>query len=96
MKSILYYLSRGLCIFVLLKLWMGLQNTMFPKPVFTNRRTEYSLDEIYDIQTETFTLIDRQNARFIMKPKEGCVKRERYVIVVLSAPQNTVKRDVLR
>ena len=96
MKAVLSYLSRGLCIFILLKLWMGLQNLMFPKPVFSNQRTEYSLDEIYDIQTETFTLIDRENASFIMRPKVGCVKGERYVVMVLSAPKNTLKRDVLR
>ena len=96
MYSWKYYLSRGLFMFVLLKSWMFLQNVIFPKPVFQNNKTEYSLEQIYDIHTDTFTLIDEKNVSFLLKPKLGCMKQEGYVVMALSAPRNIHKRDILR
>ena len=51
---------------------MGLQNVIFKKPVFHNNRTDYVLDEIYDMETESFTLINLKNVKFSMRPSQGC------------------------
>ena len=90
------HITRGLCIFVIGKVWMSLQNVIFPKPVFQNNKTEYTLDQIYDIHTDTFTLIDKKNVSFLMKPRAGCTKEEKFVLFALSAPKNIEKREELR
>ena len=89
-------LKKLICAILILKAWMGLQNVIFKKPVFTNNRTDYSLDPIYNDKTGSFTVIDKDNVTFTMKPKEGCTSNHKYVVMALSAPQNSMKREILR
>ena len=90
------HITRGVCIFVIIKVFGGLQNVIFKKPVFVNNRTDYSLDPIYNDETGSFTVIDKDNVMFTMKPREGCTSNHKYVVMALSAPQNAKKREILR
>ena len=89
-------LTKLIFAIVIFKAWMGLQNVIYQKPVFTNSRTDYSLDPIYNDETGSFTVIDKDNMMFTMKPGGGCTSNHKYVVMALSAPQNAKKRDVLR
>jgi hypothetical protein len=58
------HLKRGLVIFVVIKIVMGLQNVIFQKPTFENLASNFTLEDIYDDERGTFTLLDKQEVRF--------------------------------
>jgi hypothetical protein len=74
---------------------MGLQNVIYRKPVYSASRSAYSLDSLYDHGSESFRLIDRDNVTFNLRPGAEC-RKDTVVIMALSAPRNTKKRELLR
>jgi hypothetical protein len=89
------HLRRGLIIFTAIKIVMGLQNVIYRKPVYSAARSAYSLDSLYDHGSESFRLIDRDNVTFNLRPGVEC-RKDTVVIMALSAPRNTKKREQLR
>jgi len=82
--------------FVIIKLVMGLQNFIYKKPTFAAiKYREFHLEDIYDDVNQTFTLIDKFDTRFSLRPREGC-RAKQTVIMALSAPQNTQVREYVR
>lgn len=91
------HLRRGLIIFTAVKLVMGLQNVIYRKPVFGATRQAFALDSFYDRGSESFRLIDRKNVTFHLRPSLECPADGGVVVVMaLSAPRNTMKREQLR
>lgn len=92
------HLKRGLIIFVIGKIVMGLQNVVFPKPVIKPVSVSHQLDTLYDDTSDSFRVLDRDNVTFLIKPHRQCGAEygTRYVFLVLTAPANVEKRDLLR
>ena len=90
------HLRRGLLIFTAIKLVMGLQNVIYRKPIYAATRPAFSLDSLYDHGSESFRLIDRDNVTFNLRPWAAECREDSVVVMALSAPRNTKKREQLR
>ena len=89
------HLTRGTIIFWIIKAIMGLQNVIYPKPSIQETVVSNKLETIYDIDTETFKILDKTDVSFTLRPRLNCMNTE-IVIMALSAPNNTEKREKLR
>ena len=89
------HLRRGLLIFLAVKTIMGLQNVIFPKPTIKETKVSNRLETIYSIETESFNILDKKDITFTLRPWRGCQEVE-LVVMALSAPKNTEKREMLR
>jgi len=87
--------QRFLALFILIKLLMGLQNVLYPKPEPPLAPLTKDMSAIYDSATQTFRLIGR-NATFLQEPTESCHQQDKLILSVLSAPANVIKRNQLR
>ena len=94
--SLKTHIKRGIVIFTVIKVIMGLQNIIFQKPTFENLANNFTLEDIYDDNKGEFTLLDQQQVKFTMEPNTGCVRGERFVVMALSAPNNEPKREIIR
>jgi hypothetical protein len=90
------HLRRGLIIFTAIKVVMGLQNVIYRKPTYGPSRHSFTLENLYDHGSESFRLIDRNNVTFKLRPSVECRGEDTLVVMALSAPWNTIKRDQLR
>lgn len=89
------HLRRGLLIFLAVKTIMGLQNVIFPKPTIKETKVSNRLETIYSIETESFNILDKKDITFTLRPWRGCQDTQ-LVVMALSAPKNTEKRELLR
>jgi hypothetical protein len=89
------HILRGILIFTLIKVLMGLQNIIYRKPTYGATRHTFALDSLYDHASKSFRLIDRNNVTFHLRPGAECGK-DAVVVMALSAPKNTMKREQLR
>lgn len=86
---------NALVIFVAVKVIMGLQNVLYPKPQITETQVSGKLESIYDLETERFSVLDKTEVSFLLRPRLSCQATD-MVIMALSAPNNTEKRQRLR
>ena len=86
---------NALVIFVAVKVIMGLQNVLYPKPQITETQVSRKLESIYDLETERFSILDKTEVSFLLRPRISCQATD-MVIMALSAPNNTEKRQRLR
>ena len=89
------HLRRGLVIFTVIKIIMGLQNVIFPKPNIQETEVSHTLDTIYNLDSESFNILDKEEISFTLRPRTACQGVE-VVVMALSAPKNTEKREQLR
>jgi len=86
---------RAVVIFLAVKLIMGLQNIIFPKPSIEPVTVSHKLETLYDADSDTFSVLDRTNVSFLMRPRIAC-KQVTIVLMALTAPKNVEKRERLR
>jgi len=86
---------RAVVIFLAVKLIMGLQNIIFPKPSIEPVTVSHKLETLYDADSDTFSVLDRTNVSFLMRPRIAC-KQVKIVLMALTAPKNVEKRERLR
>lgn len=86
---------RAVVIFLTVKLIMGLQNIIFPKPMIEPVTVSHKLETLYDADTDTFSVLDRTNVSFLMRPHTAC-RNVKIVLMALTAPKNVEKRERLR
>ena len=89
------HLWRAVIIFLLVKTVMALQNVVFPKPEIPHHTASYSLESFYDQDSETFSVLDKRNVSFLLRPRRTC-SNTKIVFAVLTGPKNTEKREALR
>ena len=82
-------------IFVAVKVIMGLQNVLYPKPQIAETQVSRKLESIYDLESERFSILDKTDVSFLLRPRLSCQATD-MVIMALSAPNNTEKRQRLR
>ena len=80
---------------VIIKCWILLQNVINQSPNISNVQVTNKLENIYDINTERFRILDLENVSFTLKPQGSCEKVN-IVLLILSAPKNVKKREKLR
>ena len=86
---------NALVIFVAVKVIMGLQNVLYPKPQIAETQVSRKLESIYDLESERFSILDKADVSFLRRPRLSCQATD-MVIMALSAPNNTEKRQRLR
>jgi len=86
---------NALVIFLAVKVIMGLQNVIYPKPKITETLVSRELETIYDLESERFSILDKTDITFLLRPRLSCQNTD-MVIMALSAPNNTEKRQRLR
>lgn len=86
---------NALVIFLAIKVIMGLQNLIYPKPQITETLVSGKLETIYDLESERFSILDKTDISFLLRPRLSCQDTD-MVIMALSAPNNTEKRQRLR
>jgi len=86
---------RAVVIFLAVKLIMGLQNIIFPKPSIEPVTVSHKLETLYDADSDTFSVLDRTNVSFLMRPRIAC-RQVKIVLMALTAPKNVEKRERLR
>ena len=86
---------NALVIFVAVKVIMGLQNVLYPKPQIAETQVSRKLENIYDLESERFSILDKTDVSFLLRPRLSCQATD-MVIMALSAPNNTEKRQRLR
>ena len=86
---------NALVIFLAVKVMMGLQNVIYPKPQITETLVSRELETIYDLESERFSILDKTDISFLLRPRLSCQHTD-MVIMALSAPNNTEKRQRLR
>jgi len=86
---------RAVLIFLAVKFVMGMQNVIYPKPVIEPVTVSHKLETLYDEAQDTFTVLDRTNVSFIMRPHVPC-SGVKIVLMALTAPKNVEKRERLR
>ena len=86
---------NALVIFVAVKVIMGLQNVLYPKPQIAETQVSRKLESIYDLESERFSILDKTDVSFLLRPRLSCQATD-MVIMALSAPNNTEKRQRLR
>ena len=74
---------------------MGLQNVIFPKPSIKETKVSHLLETIYSVDTESFSILDKEDISFTLRPRLACQDVE-VVVMALSAPKNVEKREALR
>ena len=77
------------------KVIMGLQNVLYPKPQIAETQVSRKLESIYDLESERFSILDKTDVSFLLRPRLSCQATD-MVIMALSAPNNTEKRQRLR
>ena len=87
--------TRTVVIFLLVKTVMGLQNVIFPKPVVDLVPVSLKLETVYDQDSDTFSVLDRRDLSFRLRPHRTCTGTK-IVFAVLTAPKNLEKREALR
>lgn len=87
--------SRAVVIFLAVKFVMGMQNVIYPKPSIEPVTVTHKLDTLYDESSDTFSVLDRTNVSFIMRPHVAC-NNIKIVLMALTAPKNVEKRERLR
>ena len=90
-----FHTRNAVVIFVIVKIVMGLQNVIYPKPQIKETRVSNSLETIYDLEAERFRVLDKTEVSFTLRPRVSCRDTD-IVIMALSAPKNTDKRSRLR
>ena len=90
------HIRRGVLIFFVVKTVMGLQNVLYPKPVIQRTNVSHKLETIYDVDSEKFKVLDKSDVSFLLRPRVACDKSISAVVMALSAPKNTQKREKLR
>ena len=90
-----FHLRNALFIFLAIKVIMGLQNVIYPKPKITETLVSGKLETIYDLESERFSILDKTDISFLLRPRLSCQDTD-MVIMALSAPNNTEKRQRLR
>ena len=90
------HIRRGILIFIVVKIVMGLQNVLYPKPVIQRTSISHKLETIYDLDSEKFKILDKNDISFLLRPRVTCSKAISSVVMSLSAPKNTQKREKLR
>ena len=86
---------NALVIFLAVKVMMGLQNVIYPKPQITETLVSRELETVYDLESERFSILDKTDISFLLRPRLSCQHTD-MVIMALSAPNNTEKRQRLR
>ena len=86
---------NALVIFVAVKVIMGLQKVLYPKPQIAQTQVSRKLESIYDLESERFSILDKTDVSFLLRPRLSCQATD-MVIMALSAPNNTEKRQRLR
>jgi len=89
------HLRRAVMVFLVVKTMMGLQNVVFPKPVVEPVTVSHALETLYNLETETFSVLDRDNISFLLRPPT-CPPNTHILLMALSAPGNKAKREQLR
>jgi len=84
-----------IAILSVLKCWLLLQNVIYPKPRIEQVNLSHKLENIYNLSSETFSILDLKNISFTLRPRGSCEKTT-IVLMVLSAPKNIQKREKLR
>jgi len=90
------HLKRGVIIFVVGKMVMGLQNVVFPKPSILPETVSGQLESLYDDLSSSFSVLDRDNVTFLQRPGRTCAGDTSFLFMALTAPGNTGKRERLR
>ena len=83
------HLRRAVMVFLVVKTMMGLQNVVFPKPVVEPVTVSHALETLYNLETETFSVLDRDNISFLLRPPT-CPPNTHILLMALSAPGNKV------
>ena len=86
---------RAIVIFLVVKFFMGMQNVIYPKPIIEPVSVSHKLESLYDEASETFSVLDRTNVSFLMRPHRAC-RNVKMVLMALTAPKNVEKRERLR
>jgi len=86
---------RAIVIFLVVKFFMGMQNVIYPKPIIEPVSVSHKLESLYDEASETFSVLDRTNVSFLMRPHQAC-HNVKMVLMALTAPKNVEKRERLR
>ena len=89
------HFRRGVIIFLTVKFFMGIQNFIYPKPVIHQTSVTHQLETIYDLDSEKFSILDKKDISFTLRPRIQCQKIHT-VVMALSAPKNSQKREKLR
>jgi len=92
------HVKRGVIIFVVGKIVMGLQNVVFPKPHIPSETVTHRLESLYDDVSSSFRVLDMDNVTFLQRPHRACGAEQgtQFLFMALTAPGNTEKRDRLR
>ena len=77
----------------LLLLLNRIESLSNPKPIIEEAEVSHKLETIYDVDTETFKVLDNTNVSFIMRPRKFCQDN---VILIMSAPGNFKERNKYR
>ena len=83
------HLRRAVLVFLVVKTMMGLQNVVFPKPEVEPVTVSHALETLYNLDTETFRVLDRDNISFLLRPPT-CPPTTHILLMALSAPGNKV------
>lgn len=95
-ETLVKHLKRVFYVFVVVKTLMSVQNVIHPKPAPRHVEVTHDIDSLYDLQSDTFRLIDQPNASFLQVPRWACDKDTKIVVTVLTALKNFEQRDQLR
>ena len=89
------YISGLFLLPLLMKSMMVVNYVLNPRESVKWTKVTNQLETIYNTDTEMFEILNQTELAFILKPREVCRKID-YVVMVLSAPKNSKKREVLR
>ena len=88
--------TKRICyILMMIKCWYLLQNTIYPQPIVDHVNVTNKLETVYDISSESFKILDLENVSHSLLPHGSCEKVN-IVLLILSAPKNIHKREMLR
>ena len=90
-----HYISSLFTFLALVKCLMIVNYLLRPRESVEWTEVTNQLETIYNTETEMFDILNKTEIAFLLRPEEDCRKID-FVLMVLSAPKNSKKRDVLR
>merc|ERR550532_3139039 len=73
----------------------GASERNFSQAKYKETKVSNHLETIYSIESESFNILDKKDISFTLRPRQSC-EDVKLVVMALSAPKNTEKREMLR
>ena len=89
------YISRFFLFLIVVKSLMLVNYIVYPRESEKATNVTNKLETIFSVEDEVFSVLNETNISFPLRPAELC-RRKDFVVMVLSAPKNTEKRNSIR